>query len=139
MAGTSDSDYHISKSYADVRSYLREVQKRVERGLFKVAERSEKNTPFMRQYNLVDRRRQQEMLLQLRPEDFLHAVMSRKEGNEGQELYVFVKKYPLYRMLEGLTEKWVYVKFDLIAGRSQIVIIVSFHEAEKVPESFPFQ
>lgn len=138
MAGEVDDDYYIDKTYEEVCAYLNEVRRRVNLGLFKVSERKDKNLPFMRKHNLVDRERQKNMLLKLCAEDFVHAAPSKLEGNEGQELYVFIKKYPLYEMLKGTVEKWVYVKIDLVAGQGQVALVVSFHEAEHVPDSFPF-
>ena len=138
MEEEAGDGYYINKAYEDVRMYLEEVKRRVKLGLFKVSEREDKNRPFMRKYNLVDKKRQENMLLKLCPEDFVHAVRSKLEGNEGQELYVFIKKYPLYEMLKGTVEKWVYTKIDLIAGKGQVALIVSFHEAERIPDSFPF-
>jgi len=138
MTEEAGDGYYIDKAYEDVCAYLEEAKRRIKLGLFKVAEREDKNRPFMRKYNLVDRKRQETMLLKLCPEDFVHAVPSKLEGNEGQELYVFIKKYPLYEMLKGTVEKWVYTKFDLVAGEGQVVLIVSFHEAERIPDSFPF-
>lgn len=138
MTDEAGDGYYVDKTYGDVCAYIREVKRRVELGLFKVSEREDKNLPFMRKHNLVDRERQRNMLLKLCPEDFVHAVPSKLEGNEGQELYVFIKKYPLYEMLKGTVEKWVYIKIDLVLGREQVALVVSFHEAECVPNSFPF-
>lgn len=138
MSEEAGDGYYIDKAYEDVRAYLGEVKRRVKLGLFKVSEREDKNLPFMRRYNLVDKKRQADMLLGLCPEDFVHAVQSKLEGNEGQELYVFIKKYPLYEMLNGIVEKWVYTKIDLVIGQEQVALIVSFHEAERIPDSFPF-
>lgn len=138
MAEEAGDGYYIDKPYDDVSAYLDEVKRRIDLGLFKVSEREDKNLPFIRRYNLADKQRQQRMLLKLCPEDFVHAVPSKLEGNEGQELYVFIKRYPLHEMLKGTVEKWVYTKFDLVAGEGQVAIVVSFHEAEHVPESLPF-
>jgi hypothetical protein len=41
-------------------------------------------------------------------------------------------------MLNGIVEKWVYTKIDLVIGQEQVALIVSFHEAERIPDSFPF-
>ena len=68
---------------------------------------------------------------------FLHVVLSRMDGNEGQELFVFCKKHVLYKVMSVVPEEiWVYYKFDLIAD--SFTVVVSFHEAEYEPE-FPFQ
>lgn len=91
MAEEAGDGYYVEKAYEEVCAYLSEVKRRVNLGLFKVSEREDKNLPFMRRHNLVDKKRQKDMLLNLCPEDFVHAVPSKLEGNEGQELYVFIK------------------------------------------------
>lgn len=139
MDDEADSPYYIVKSYEEVEQYLSEIRRKVNQGQFKVSEREDKNLPFMRMYNLASKGRQREMLLKLCTEDFVHAIPSKMEGNEGQELFVFVKKFPLHMMLNGLVEKWVYIKFDLKNGENQNVIVISFHEAERIPASFPYK
>ena len=139
MSDTSSSDYHRIKSYDDVRRFVDEFRKRVKTGQFIVSEREDKNLPFMRTHNLVDRRRQANLLLGICAEDFVHAVPSRLEGNEGQELYVFAKQCTLHEMLKGLVERLVYIKVDMITGKKQMAIVVSLHEAEEAPESYPYK
>ena len=139
MAYVNASDsYHLMKPYGEVASYLNKVKRLVSQGDFKIAEREDKNLPFMRIYNLTgNKKRCSEMICSLQPPDFLHAVPSRMEGNEGHELFVFCRKHVLYRVMASSPEEvWVYYKFDLI-GES-FTVVVSFHEAEREPE-FPFQ
>ncbi|MEG0322381.1 MAG: hypothetical protein RR547_01235 [Raoultibacter sp.] len=137
-----DGHHHQDKTYAEIEYYLKEAKRRIVKLDFKVSEDSlsrEKNRDFMRLYNLATKERQKEILLGLECEDFLHTVFSTQEGNEGQELYVFCRKCSLYKSLCGSRTIWVYTKFDLIESSDQIVIVVSFHEAEREPGNFPFR
>lgn len=132
------ADYYIEKTFSEVNGYLSQLKRIVQRGDFKISEREDKNLPFMRKYNLaLDKTRCQKMICGLEAEDFLHVVLSRMDGNEGQELFVFCKKQVLYKVMSVVPEEiWVYYKFDLIAD--SFTVVVSFHEAEYEPE-FPFQ
>ena len=87
---SSADSYHLNKSYAEVERYLEKVHRRVKLGQFKIAEREDKNLPFIRMYNLASKKRQAKMLEALCTEDCLHVVLSKLEGNDGQELFVFV-------------------------------------------------
>ena len=139
MTRANSSDpYHLKKTFGEVASYLSKVKHLVSHGDFKIAEREEKNLPFMRIYNLAgNTKRCSEMICSLEPQDFLHAVPSRMEGNEGQELFVFCRKHALYRVMASSPEEvWVYYKFDLIGD--SFTVVVSFHEAEHEPD-FLFQ
>ena len=139
MNDSSDQGYYRVKSFDEVRSFIDELGRRVRAGQFKVSEREDKNLPFIRRYNLAGKKRQGEMLLALSEEDFIHAVPSKMEGNEEQELFVFVKEYVLHEMLVGLVEKMVYIKIDMIPNDKQMAIIVSFHESERTPDSYPYK
>lgn len=137
-----DDNYsRTQKSFSEVERYLLEVQSKIERDLFVISERDEsrkKNTEFIRIYNLSTKGQQKELLLGIMCEDFLETVLSNKEGNEGQELYVFCRKCNLYKVNSGSQDVWVYIKFDLIKDEKQPVIVVSFHECEREPGPFPF-
>lgn len=135
----SDGSHYIGKTYQDVERYLVEVRRAVRQGDFKIAEREEKNLPFMRRFNITTFRAE-EMICSLCPEDFLHAVNSRMEGNEDEELFVFCKSHALCQIMASHPEPvQVYYKFDLIKNTSnKMLIVVSMHVAERPPE-YAFQ
>lgn len=137
MCGAGGSDNRVIKSYKAVEGYLNEFKRRVKNGQFKVSER-DKNTVFVRTFNLVSTKRQQKILLDLCIEDYVHALPSKMEGNEGQHLYVFIRKIPLAKPLSALEEVLVYIKVDMIAGKDQVAIVVSFHEADR-DEDHPYR
>lgn len=136
--GEFANEYYIEKAFHEVASYITRLKRIVQRGNFKIAEREDKNLPFMRTYNLaLDKSRCQRMICSLEAEDYLHTVLSKMDGNDGQELFVFCKKHVLYRIMSVEPEEvWVYYKFDIIGD--SFTVVVSFHEAERSPE-FPFQ
>ena len=137
MCGAGGSDNRVIKSYKAVEGYLNEFKRRVKNGQFKVSER-DKNTVFVRTFNLVSTKRQQKILLDLCIEDYVYALPSKMEGNEGQHLYVFIRKFPLAKPRSALEEVLVYIKVDMIAGEDQVAIVVSFHEADR-DEDHPYR
>ncbi|MDM8270159.1 hypothetical protein [Thermophilibacter provencensis] len=132
MNDETGAGYYIQKTYKEVDQYLERIKDAVAQGNYKISEREDKNLPFIRQFN-VNRSRAAKMILSLCPEDFLHAVPSKMEGNEGQELFVFCRRHALYRLMSSRSEEvLVYYKFDLVGD--SFAVVVSMHEAERDPE-----
>ena len=132
----SGRERYAEKTYRDVEGYLAEVRQCVRQGDFKIAERGDdKNRSFTRDFNIISQRTGA-MICSLSPEDFLHVVESRMEGNEDEELWVFCKRHALYSLMSRRSEDvLVYYKFDLIRNISnRMLIVVSMHVAERPPE-----
>jgi len=85
-------------------------------------------------------KKQKEILLGLRTEDFCHTLQNIKKGFEHELLYVFCPRVKLYNF-DDITEELVdiYIKFNLIeSDNGNRVIVVSFHKRNK-PINYMFR
>ena len=94
-------------------------------------ENRQENIEFMIEYNL-NSKRQIEILLNIKTEDFCHSLQNIKTGYEHEVLYVFCPQVKLFNFdgIEKLVD--IYTKFNLIESENRKrVIVISFHKRNK--------
>lgn len=94
-------------------------------------ENRKENIDFINEYN-ISSDKQKSILLQIKTDDFCHALQNTKPGYEYEVLYVFVPKVLLFNV-DGIEEIVdVYTKFNIIdmPNKSRTVVI-SFHKRNK--------
>lgn len=91
----------------------------------------QENIDFINNYNLTSKK-QNEILMQIKPEDFCHTLLNTKQGYEHEVLYVFCLQVMLFNF-EGNEEIVdVYTKFNLISiEEGKRVVVISFHKRNK--------
>ena len=94
-------------------------------------ENRQENIDFINEYNL-DSRRQKEILLRIKTEDFCHSLQNTNKGFEHEVLYVFCPQIKLLNF-NGIEEAVdLYIKFNLIESENgQRVVVISFHKRNK--------
>ncbi len=92
----------------------------------------QENRDFIAEYNL-NSKKQRELLLGIKPEDFCHSLQNTNKGYEHEVLYVFVPQVRLYN-IDGLGKMVdVYTKFNLLeSSRGKKTIVISIHRRNKL-------
>jgi hypothetical protein len=94
-------------------------------------EHRQENINFINEYNLTSKR-QKEILLKIKPDDFCHTLQNKKFKFEHEVLYVFCPQVLLFNF-EGVAETVaVYTKFNIIdLNEGKRVVVISFHKRNK--------
>jgi hypothetical protein len=126
---------HYNQNYSreQIAAILTTIQDCVREGRFIISknENRQENIDFINEYNLSSRR-QKEILLKIKPEDFCHSLQNTKLGFEHEVLYVFCPQVMLFNFdgIEELVD--IYTKFNLIDSDSRKrVVVISFHKRNK--------
>ena len=126
---------HYNQNYTreQIDVILAMVQDCVREGRFIISKNEirQENMDFINEYNL-NSRRQREILLKIKTEDFCHSLQNTKTGFEHEVLYVFCPQVMLFNFdgIEELVD--IYTKFNLIDSESRKrVVVISFHKRNK--------
>jgi hypothetical protein len=94
-------------------------------------EHRQENINFISEYNLTSKR-QKEILLKIKPDDFCHTLQNKKFKFEHEVLYVFCPRVLLFNF-EGVAETVdIYTKFNMIVlNEGKRVVVISFHKRNK--------
>jgi hypothetical protein len=94
-------------------------------------EQRQENINFISEYNLTSKR-QKEILLKIKPDDFCHTLQNKKFKFEHEVLYVFCPRVLLFNF-EGVAEMVdIYTKFNMIVlNEGKRVVVISFHKRNK--------
>lgn len=141
MGDIMNQRYNISYTWDQINKILDCIKKCVNENRFIISknENRQENIDFINAYNL-NAKKQKEILLGLRTEDFCHTLQNIKKGFEHELLYVFCPRVKLYNF-DDITEELVdiYIKFNLIeSDNGNRVIVVSFHKRNK-PINYMFR
>lgn len=120
-------------SYNQIEAVLSVIKDCVKKNRFNVElnENREKNVKFIEKYNLSSKR-QKEILLGIKVEDFCHSLKNTKKGYEHEILYVFIPEIKLFGADGNEVVEKVYIKFNILEyGDSKRTIVISFHDAER--------
>lgn len=125
--------YYQNYSRDQIVSVLATIQNCVREGNYIISknENRQENIDFINEYNLSSRR-QKEILLKIKPEDFCHSLQNTNTGFEHEVLYVFCPQVILFNF-DGAEELIdIYAKFNLIdLSDGKRTIVVSFHRRNK--------
>lgn len=91
----------------------------------------QKNIDFKTEYNLTNKK-QHQILLKIKPEDFCHTLQNTKSGFEHEILYVFCPQVPLFNFEDNEELVDIYTKFNIIdLNEGKHVVVISFHKPNK--------
>jgi hypothetical protein len=127
---------HYNQNYSreQIAAILVTIQDCVREGRFIISknENRQENVDFINEYNLSSRR-QKEILLKIKLEDFCHSLQNTKIGFEHEVLYVFCPQVMLFNFV-GIKELVdIYIKFNLIeSDNKKRVVVISFHKRNKL-------
>ena len=117
----------------EVAAILKEIQDCVCKGRYTISKNSnrEENLELIREYNLPSYK-QQQILLQIKAEDFCHSLQNKNIGFEHETLYVFCPQVMLFNLDNKEMQVDIYIKFNIIeCVPGSRVIVVSFHERKR--------
>jgi len=126
---------HYNQNYTreHIAAVLATIQDCIRDGRFIISknESRQENIDFITEYNL-NSKRQKEILLTIKTEDFCHSLKNKKVGFEHEDLYVFCPQVKLFNF-NGIKEMIdIYTKFNLINSESgERVVVISFHKRNK--------
>jgi hypothetical protein len=126
---------HYNQNYTreQIDTILAIIQDCVREGRFIISknENRQENIAYISEYNL-NSKRQKDILLEIKTEDFCHSLQNIKPGFEHEVLYVFCPQVMLFN-LDGIEELVdVYTKFNLIEYENgKQVVVISFHKRNK--------
>ena len=128
-------NHHYNQNYTrkQIDLILAMIQDCIREDRFNISknENRQENKDFINEYNL-NSKRQKEILLKIKTEDFCHSLKNTKKGFEHEILYVFCPQVMLFNIdgIEVLVD--VYTKFNLIENvDGKRVVAVSFHKRNK--------
>lgn len=127
---------HYNQNYTreQIASVVQTIQDCVRESRFIIAKNQnrQENNDFIREYNLSDKR-QKEILLKIKTEDFCHSLQNTKVGFEYEVLYVFCCQEGVFNV-DGLKETVdIYTKFNIIdLNCGKRVVVISFHKRNKL-------
>ena len=126
---------HYNRNYTreQITNILAKIHDCIKKGRSYISknENRQENLDFIREYNL-NSRRQKEILLKIKVEDFCHSLINTKAGYEHEVLYVFCPQVRLYNLDDIEEEVDIYTKFNLIVKESgKRVVVISFHKRNK--------
>lgn len=129
-----ESKKHIDFTEEEIEHYLVELKTLVKMRRYTIAqnENRKENIDFIEDYK-INSEKEKEILLSLNSLDFCYAVDNRKKEFAHEKLYIFCKECILdnWGVLESVE---VYIKANITktkTGKSQFMIIVSFHKKNK--------
>lgn len=125
--------YNQNYTWEQIVEILAMIHDCIREGRFIISrnENRQENRDFINEYNL-NSRRQKEILLKIKTEDFCHSLQNTKVGFEHEVLYVFCPQVTLFNFdgIEELVD--IYTKFNLIDSESgKRVVVISFHKRNK--------
>ena len=128
-----NSHYNQNYTKEEIDVILEKIKNCVGNNKYTIAlnENRQENIDFINEYNL-NSRRQKEILLKIKTEDFCHSLQNTKVGFEHEVLYVFCPQVTLFNFdgIEELVD--IYTKFNLIDSESgKRVVVISFHKRNK--------
>ena len=86
---------------------------------------------FINEYNLTSKK-QKEVLLKIKPDDFCHTLQNTNLGFEHEVLYVFCPQVMLFNFEDVEVVIDIYIKFNIIdTNGGKRVVIISFHTRNK--------
>ena len=107
--------YNQNYTWEQIDEILAMIHDCIREGRFIISknENRQENIDFINEYNL-NSRRQKEILLKIKTEDFCHSLQNTKVGFEHEVLYVFCPQVTLFNFdgIEELVD--IYTKFNLI-------------------------
>lgn len=125
--------YNQNYSREHIIAVLTTIQDCIREGKFVISKNKnrQENIDFINEYNLSSKR-QKEILLKTKPEDFCHTLQNTNIGFEHEVLYVFCPQVMLFNF-DGIGEIVdIYTKFNLIYINSgKRVVVISFHKRNK--------
>ena len=125
--------YNQNYSQTEIEVFLKKMHDcvRENRFIISIKENRQENIDFINEFN-IDNRKQKEILLNIKTEDFCHSLQNTNVGFEYEVLYVFCPRVTLYNIddVEELVD--IYIKFNLIEGQNRNrAIVISFHKRNK--------
>ena len=128
-------NHHYNQNYTikQITAVLLTIQDCVRESRFIISKNKnrQENIDFINEYNLSSKK-QKEILLKIKPEDFCYTLQNTKLGFEFEVLYVFCPQIMLFNF-EGI-EEWVdiYTKFNIIdLTEGKRIVVISFHKRNK--------
>ena len=126
---------HYDQNYSkkEISEILFEIQSCIRTGRCTVAINSnrQENLDFIREYN-ISSKKQIQILLRIRPEDFCHSLQNTNIGFEYETLYVFCPQVRLFNIDDEEKLVDIYIKFNIIECKSgSRIVVISFHERNK--------
>lgn len=126
---------HYNQNYTreEVEVILNKIQNCVNDDQYIISqnENRKENTEFINEYRL-DKKKQKEILLSIKVDDFCHSLNNINPGYEHEILYVFCPQRTLFDVFGEEEFVDIYTKFNIIEYRiNKKVITVSFHRRNK--------
>lgn len=126
---------HYDQNYSKekVTAILKKIQDCIRKGRYTIAKNSnrQENLDFIREYNLISKR-QRQILLLIKPEDFCYTLQNKNIGFEHETLFVYCPKVRLFNFDDEEKPVDLYIKFNIVENNAgYLVIVVSFHERNK--------
>jgi hypothetical protein len=134
-----DLHYNQEHSYKDISNVLKIIQDNIRNNRFSISknENRQENIDFIYEYKLTSKK-QKDILLRIKPEDFCHSLRNLNPGYEYETLYVFCYRCKLFNseMDESVVD--IYIKINILEFDKGIqIIVISFHKRNK-PISYCF-
>lgn len=126
---------HYDQNYSKekITEVLKKIQDCIRQGRYTIAKNSnrDENLDFIREYNLMSKK-QRQILLQIKPEDFCYSLQNKNIGFEHETLYVYCPQVRLFNFDNEENRVDLYIKFNIVENKAgYLVIVVSFHERNK--------
>lgn len=94
-------------------------------------ENRRENIDFINEYNLTSKK-QKEILMRIKSEDFCHTLQNTNMGFEHEVLYVFCPQVVLYNLDDEEELVDIYTKFNVIdIASGKRMVVISFHKRNK--------
>lgn len=130
--------YDQRYTYHKINTIVKQIKACIKAHRFTISlnDQRQENMMFLQEYKLCDQFIRN-ILLNLKVEDFCHALHNTKSGYEHETLYVFVPKVTLYDVEGRNASIDVYLKFNLIeqtkhcAKGIPYLVVVSIHQKKK--------
>ncbi len=132
--------YNQDYTMKQVVSILETLQDCVKHNRYTISknENRKKNIRFINYYN-ISSRKQRDLILKIKPEDFSYSLKNTNSGYEHEILYVFCPQIKLYNFDGNEEIVDIYTKFNMIEhNNSKRVIVISFHKSSK-PVNYLFR
>lgn len=133
---------HYNQSYnsEEIKVILDRIKDLIDINKYNISQNDKRkeNQDFIDEYNITVKK-QKEILLNIKVEDFCHTLQNTKKGYEYEILYVFVPQIQLFNAHGEEDTVDVYIKFNLIENScNEFVVVISFHRINR-PVSYLFK
>lgn len=123
---------HYKQNYTreQIAAVLQLIQDCVRESQFVISknENRQENIDFIKDYYLTNKK-QKEILLKIKLEDFCYTLQNTKLGFEHEVLYVFCPQVRLFNLEDNEELVDIYLKFNIIDGNGgERVVVISFHK-----------